>query len=431
MPTSTHQSDISDRAAIPAPPHTSEPTDEPTHGRHRFFAADDFDFAAKTIIGHAAQGMIDIGLVLSTLDAIADSNPSSWYSSWRATAESLHQQALALQAANSAHSAGAFFLAAAEAYDQSLAFVDGMPDESVLQPTFELHRECWDAFIASSGGRHLPLAIPYEGDSMPGYLLRPDASGAARPTVVVTNGSDGSIAGLWATVAKGALERDWNVFVFDGPGQQSMLFERDVPFRHDWEAVLTPVVDHLIDRGDVDADALLAYAISQGGYWLPRALAFEHRFVAAVVDSGVVDVARAWNANLPAPMLQLLHTGQKEAFDQVMTAVRDPEVERTFAFRAKPYGKQSPFELFTEVNQYTLHGVMDKISTPMLITDPDDEQFFPGQPAELYAALKCPKVLVRFTYKQGANGHCEPMARHLVDLRMADFFADQLAQTRG
>ena len=30
------------------------------------------------------------------------------------------------------------------------------------------------------------------------------------------------------------------VFVFDGPGQQSMLFERGVPFRYDWEAVLTP-----------------------------------------------------------------------------------------------------------------------------------------------------------------------------------------------
>ena len=307
MPTSAHPSDISDPAAIPAPTHASEVTDGPparTQDRHRFFAADDFDFAAKTVIGHAAQGMIDIGLVLTTLDSIADGDPTSWYRCWHTTAESLHQQALALQAADSALSAGAFFLAAAEAYDQSLAFVDGMPDESVLQPTFQLHRRCWDAFIASSGSRHLPIAVPYEGDTMPGYLLRPDASGAARPTVVVTNGSDGSIAGLWATVAKGALERDWNVFVFDGPGQQSMLFERDVPFRHDWEAVLTPVVDLLIGRDDVAADALLAYAISQGGYWLPRALAFEHRFVAAVVDSGVVDVARAWNANLPAPMLR-------------------------------------------------------------------------------------------------------------------------------
>jgi hypothetical protein len=60
---------------------------------------------------------------------------------------------------------------------------------------------------------------------------------------------------------------------------------------------------------------------------------------------------------------------------------------------------------------------VDKITTPMLITDPEDEQFFPGQ-----------KVLAQFTAAQGANGHCEPMARHRVDLRMGDFFADQLAK---
>ena len=33
---------------------------------------------------------------------------------------------------------------------------------------------------------------------MPGYLFRPSADGAARPTVVVTNGSDGALSGLWA-----------------------------------------------------------------------------------------------------------------------------------------------------------------------------------------------------------------------------------------
>ena len=46
---------------------------------------------------------------------------------------------------------------------------------------------------------------------------------------------------------------------------------------------------------------------------------------------------------------------------------------------AKRYGKTSPFDLLTEVNRYTLYDVVDKITTPMLITDPEDEQFFPGQ----------------------------------------------------
>jgi hypothetical protein len=61
------------------------------------------------------------------------------------------------------------------------------------------------------------------------------------------------------------------VFVYDCPGQQSMLFERGAPFRYDWEAVLTPVIDTLVARPDVDASALAGYGISQGGFW--RAIA--------------------------------------------------------------------------------------------------------------------------------------------------------------
>ena len=43
---------------------------------------------------------------------------------------------------------------------------------------------------------------------------------------MITNGSDGSLPGLLEYGAAEALTRGWNAFLFDGPGQQSMLFER-------------------------------------------------------------------------------------------------------------------------------------------------------------------------------------------------------------
>ncbi len=405
------------------------PDSLPADAAGRYFADDDFDFAARTALGHAAQGMLDVGQVLVTYRRIDNGDPESWFRAWHDLADALVAQATAAAAADRRDTAAALFLGASEAYDQALAFVDGMADQSVLLPAFRRHRECWDRFVGASGGRHLAVAVPYEGDSMPGYLLRPDASGTPRPTVVVSNGSDGSVAGLWATVIKGALDRGWNAFVFDGPGQQSMLFERDVPFRPDWEAVLTPVVDTLVARPDVDADALLAYGISQAGYWLPRALAFEHRFVAACVDSGVMDVGRTWRAHLPAPMLGLLEAGDGQRFDAIMAqGFATPEAARSFAFRARPYGISSPFALFTAVGRYHLHDVVDRIVTPLLITDPQDDKFFPGQPRELFDALPGEKVLVPFTREQGANHHCEPLARGLVSLRMNDFFADHLSR---
>jgi hypothetical protein len=394
-----------------------------------FFDDRDFDFAARTALGHAAMGTSDIGPILEVLARIDDGDSAGWYAAWHDEAGRLLAAATDARAVGHDATASALYLSASEFYDQALAFVDGMPDPSVLLPTFRAHRAAWDDFVATSGGRHLPVPVPYESASMPGYLFRPDASGAARPTLVVTNGSDGALSGLWATAIRPALDRGWNAFVFDGPGQQSMLFEGDVPFRHDWEAVLTPVVDVLVDRPDVDAAALLAYAISQGGYWLPRALAFEHRFVAAVVDGGVVDVARAWNVNLPPEMLALLRAGDRDRFNTMMAAgPADPVQERVFAFRAKPYGGATPYDVFAAAQRFTLHGVTDTITTPMLITDPEDEAFFPGQPQELYDLLPGEKEIVRFTRAQGANFHCQPLARGLTGHVMGDFLADRLAR---
>ena len=84
------------------------------------------------------------------------------------------------------------------------------------------------------------LDIPYEKSSMPGWFVRPAQAPAGAPTIVLVNGSDGSLAALWGSTGAAALERGYNVLLFDGPGQQSQLFERKVPFRPDWEHVLTP-----------------------------------------------------------------------------------------------------------------------------------------------------------------------------------------------
>jgi hypothetical protein len=71
--------------------------------------------------------------------------------------------------------------------------------------------------------------------------------------------------------------------------------------------------------------------------------------------------------------------------------------------------------------KYTLDGVADKIRCPMLITDPENEQFWPGQSHQLYDALTCPKELVSFTADEGADSHCEPKALGLREQRIFDW----------
>ena len=51
-----------------------------------------------------------------------------------------------------------------------------------------------------------------------------------------------------------------------------------------------------------------------------------------------------------------------------------PVQRQNWEWRAKPYGLQSPFDVFTAARQYNLADA-DQITTPMLIADPEAEQF--------------------------------------------------------
>ena len=65
-------------------------------------------------------------------------------------------------------------------------------------------------------------------------------------------------------------------------------------------------------------------------------------------------------------------------------------------------------------------------ATPLLILDPADEQFFPGQARELYALVPGEKAIIEFSQAQGANFHCQPTGRRLTHTGMLDFLADHL-----
>jgi hypothetical protein len=413
---------------------TAQPTaPTPTGSRvllQGFFADPSFDYGIRNVLGATAYGVGDVGTVLATAARIIDGDWASWFSAWTDRADHLSALGERRRDARDLRGASWAFLAAADAWSRSLDAVDGLPTEqgeAVLLPTFRKGRDCWEALIDCSDSRFLRVDVPYEDTALPGYLLRPDTTGTGRPTLVMTNGSDGPITAMWSAGAAEALDRGWNAFLYDGPGQQSMLFERGTTFRPDWEAVLTPVVDALFGRPDVDATALAAYGISQAGYWVPRALAFEHRFVAAVADPGVVDVSTSWMEHLPGEMLQLLDAGSKDEFDRYMSqAGGDAQTARTFAYRARPFGMSSPFDLFTEVRRYQLRDVVDGIRTPLLITDPEDEQFWPGQSEQLAGLLTAPHELAPFGVADGANWHCQPLGRRLTALRVFEWLEAQL-----
>ena len=393
--------------------------------RDRFFENDDFEFMFSLALGASYHRGADVGECLATAARIDDGDFEQWFGHWRATAERL--EAAARKSEDSGHPVSArwAWLRAATYYETSTAFLDSTDDPGRFRPTWELHRAAWDGFVRNSPGIE-PVAIPYDEVELEGFLFRSPVGDEPRPLLLLNNGSDGPVSAMWLQGAASALERGYDCLTFDGPGQGAALWRQGLHFRPDWEAVIGPVVDFAVGIDRIDPERIALLGVSQAGFWVPRAVAFEDRIAAAVADPGVWDVGASWFAHLPPPMVELLDGGERDRFNQFMEeAMRSSPAQRgTLEFRMRPFGKDSAYDVYRELREYTLEGVASKITCPILITDPDNEQFWPGQSRKLYEAVATPeqsKALVGFKVEEGADSHCEPRALGVRDERIFDW----------
>jgi hypothetical protein len=394
-----------------------------------FFKDDDFEYMMLGALGATYHKCADIGECLAAAASIEDGDYEGWYRAWLAIADRVRGFAEQSVAKGHQTSAREAFLRASLTYYKNAAFfLDGTSDPSRILPTWKAHRECFDEAASRFDPPVEKVEIPYEDTTLPGYLFKVDDSGRSRPLLLLNNGSDSDAADMYLMGGAAALERGYNALAYDGPGQGAALFLQDLYFRPDWEEVVTPVVDFALGRPEVDPERIAIMGVSQAGYWVPRAVAFEHRIAAAIADPGVFDVSTSWIDYLPQDIQELLEKGEKEEFDRNIEAgMRSSESLRyTLRFRMRPYGTDSPYEAFKMAEQYTLEGVAEKIRCPMLVTDPENEQFWPGQPHRVYEALTCPKELVSFTAAEGADSHCEPKAHGLREQRIFDWLDETL-----
>lgn len=393
------------------------------------FTDPDFGFSAHITLGHSYYRAGDPGKLLAVLSKIkAGDFESAWAAYHQAGAE-FH--ALAESAAARRHSVSAreAYLWAASYLSAALRFGDGTENPERMLPCWQEYAACWSAAAALFDPPIERLEIPYESGSLTGWFLHAGQSRRPRPLVILNNGADGLEIGSFVLGAAGALARGYHCLIFNGPGQGDSLWMRNLYFRPDWEKVITPVVDAMLRRRDVDARRIALVGISQGGYWVPRALAFEHRIAAGAADPGVWDVSAPWIGHLPPILRNALDAKDKSQFDQYMQmgAASNAKARMTLHFRMRPYGMTSYYEAFRAVRDYHLAEVAGLIRTPMLITAPEGEQFFPGQAQKLYDALTCPKKMIQFTGEQGADQHCEVAAPGYRDFCIYNWLDEVLA----
>ncbi|MFG2193291.1 alpha/beta hydrolase family protein [Streptomyces sp. NPDC048639] len=415
-------------AAAPTPlsagPSTpSEPAGNPTPGVMQLFDDPGFNFTGLLALGAAGYGSSEVGEVLTAVNAInaAGLSNQTYTDTFRSWGRRLAKSAAAAGAREQTETQRAQAIRASQYYAQALFYVLGTDDPGAEENLYWATREQWDTFARQWVPAALQTTVNWGKVKMPVWLFRPDTSGRPRPTVILTNGSDGQNVDMWTYGVPAALARGWNALVYDGPGQGQMLFVNQIPFTRRWDHVVTPLVNWLTQRSDVDHRRIALTGLSMGGDLVGQAAAFEHRIAALASMPGCLS---PWLA-FPPEVREILKPTKAETnryWNEEIVPTLTPELAFPLKKRFEPFdpavmraARQG--RIFTDfwtpaqaVIALDITNVVPQIQCPTLVLDYDDEQFYPGQPREMYNLLRSPKKYIKLTRAQGAQLHCSPMA---------------------
>ena len=379
-----------------------------------------FSYELLRTVGYAGYGGADIGECLKTAYRIKEGNFESWYAEWVKTASRAHALAEEAYAKGQRVSAREAYLRASNYYRTAEFFLHGNPKDGRILGTWEKCRASFHKAMELMNTPFERVSIPYEKTSLPAYFYRPDDTHKPRPTLIVHGGFDSIGEELYFQVAAAAIQRGYNCLIFEGPGQGAMIREQHLPFRPDWEKVVTPVVDYILTRPEVIPTQIALMGISIGGYLAPRAAAFEHRLSALIANDGMFSYRFREKASA-LPKLEAIY-GRKitqAIMNQVMkfdTGIRWAVENGMFTFQV-----DSIFGLMDATDNWSLEGVANQISCPTLVCEAEGDHFFAGQPQMLYDALTCPKTFMGFGAEDGAEEHCHFGALSLYNHRVFEW----------
>jgi hypothetical protein len=393
-----------------------------------FFKEPALNFEMLFAVSAAAYGASDTGEVLAAFDRIKGKKEklSAVYEEFLRLGRQARARGDEDRKSGRLVSARSSYLRAAMYLDQSLFYVlaTSQPTRRHEGQTYSEMEGAWARAMALTEPAVTPVKIPFEGYQLPGWFLSSGAKGK-RPTVIINNGSDAQNVDVYVFGGAAAVERGWNALIFEGPGQGSNLFLHNRPFISDWERVITPVVDFLRARPDVDEKRICLTGSSFGGILTARAATAEHRLAALVTDPGVVDSFYTWRKELPKEMIELLEAGKRNEFNAIWKEIPSQlKTDERFGFlkRSEIYGNGGGYEKMKLAQQFFLTPELTKrIQAPTAVCAPELEQFFPGQQKTLFEWLPSPKKLLNFTIAEGAEWHCEPLAPVLRNERVFDW----------
>ncbi len=412
------------------------------------FNSSTFNDEALFALGAASSHTAEVGEVLAISHLINQrtNNPSdppaSAFDAYYDVFGDYHMQLAkqAKKAADNGHDITAQnrYMRASMYAAQQLFFVLGTTNGRRELEIFKSSQELWIKAIDHFDPKPIRFAVPSKFGLIPGTFFPSPRGNGRRPTVIISEGSDGQNVETMQFGVTAGLARGYNVVLFEGPGQMSLLFQRRIPFTADWQEVVGPVLKWTQARSDVGKVGLIG--ISFGGMLCIRPGAMLKELDALVLEPGAYDFTTMWTDQESMAMVKETYdapAGEKAAVKRELNQgfleswpnmprseqfeiykrgeIFSPQVQRQ-ARAGQPISDY--YGLLETMLPFTYGADLRAMTTPTMVCANEGDEFFGEQPGKAFTMLtrlkKNQKRLVRFTAQQGASLHDQPVGPQVV-----------------
>lgn len=225
----------------------------------------------------------------------------------------------------------------------------------------ELYQRFMQVFtrgVALSGENCERVEIPYGDAHLSGLLVRAEGGIGRAPILVQVNGLDSTKEMKYRVgLPRWLAQRGISSLVVDQPGTGEALRLHGMTAVYDSERWASKIVDWLEQRDDIDPARIGLEGVSLGGYYCPRAVAFEPRFACGVV----------WGANHDWRDVQKKRLDREGSFP----------VPHYWEHVRWVWGAKDMDEFMEIAEKVHLDGVLDRIKVPFLVTHGEKDSQIP------------------------------------------------------
>lgn len=253
--------------------------------------------------------------------------------------------------------------------------------------------------------------VPFEKKALNCLKLTPLHS---KGTVIVCGGYDSFIEEFVLQVHD-FVERNYEIILFEGPGQGECLREK-LYFCYDYEKATSTILDYF----DIHRCAMVG--ISWGGYFALRSAAYDKRISAAVAYDVMDNGFEVMTNVFPSPVRQIIRFAYRRHWQWLVNGlaagIKKKNVLADWALSQGMYitGTATPYEFYQNLFLHNIAGITDLLTQDVLLLAGEKDHYIPlNQFYRLKSSIHNAKSLTckLFTKAEGGEQHCQ-IGNHML-----------------